>query len=192
MPELARAKDGHHVLLFMDAAHFIFSTFMVHLWCLTRKFMKSHAGRRRYNVLGALNSETKKVSVFTNDTVLDARCVCLFMKSLYSEYKGKAVSIILDNAKYQRCRLVQRYARVLGIELIYLPSYSPNLNLIERFWKYTKKEVLYAKFYKDYDSFKNKIDDCISNAHVQGKEKLASLLTTNFQSFNISQCLTRS
>jgi transposase len=45
------------------------------------------------------------------------------------------ITLVLDNAHYQKCALVQALARGLGIELLYLPAYSPNLNLIERFWK---------------------------------------------------------
>ena len=71
---------------------------------------------------------------------------------------------ILDNVTYQRCKLVRRYAKVLGIELVFLPSYSPNLNLIERFWKYVKKEVLYSTFHENYTTFKQNIDECINNA----------------------------
>lgn len=168
----------------MDASHFIFAPFLGCLWCQTRYFLKSHAGRKRYNVLGALNAITKKVSIYTNDTTLGAYNVCLFLKQIYLEYEGKSIAIILDNATYQRCKLVRRYAKVLGIKLVFLPSYSPNLNLIERFWKYVKKEVLYSTFHENYKTFKQNIDDCINNAFVKDKEKLDSLLTTNFQSFN--------
>ncbi len=167
----------------MDAAHFIFATLLGCLWCKTRCFLKSHAGRKRYNVLGALNSVNKKVSIYTNDTTLGAKSVCCFLKQLYLEYYGNKVVIILDNARYQRCKLVCRYASVLGIELVFLPSYSPNLNLIERFWKYVKKEVLYSNFHKDYDEFKDKIDKCIKIAFIKDKEKLNSLLSCKFQSF---------
>lgn len=170
-------------MLFMDAAHFIFATLLGCLWCKCRCFIKSNAGRKRYNVLGALNTITKKVSIYTNDTTLGARSVCLFLKQLYIEYYGKNIVIVLDNASYQRCRLVQKYAYVLGIELLFLPSYSPNLNLIERFWKYVKKEVLYSNFHQNYQEFKFQIDECIKNAFVKDKEKLKSLLTCKFQSF---------
>ena len=167
----------------MDAAHFIFATFLGYLWCHARCFLKSHAGRKRYNVLGALNAITKKVSIHTNDTTLGAHSVCRFLKQIYLEYKGKSIAIILDNATYQRCKLVRRYSKVLGIELIFLPSYSPNLNLIERFWKFVKKEVLYSAFHEDYTAFKQNIDECINNAFIKDKAKLESLLTNNFQSF---------
>lgn len=180
---LDQAGKEEKIVLFMDAAHFIFATFLGYLWCHARCFLKSHAGRKRYNVLGALNAKTKKVSIYTNDTTLGSYSVCLFLKQIYLEYVGESICIILDNAKYQRCKLVCRYAKVLGIELVFLPSYSPNLNLIERFWKYVKKEVLYSTFHKDYNEFKQNIDGCIKNAFTEDREKLESLLTNNFQSF---------
>jgi transposase len=55
--------------------------------------------------------------------------------------------VVLDNARYQRCAIVQATARALDIELLYLPTYSPNLNLIERLWKFTKKKSLVSKYY---------------------------------------------
>ena len=58
------------------------------------------------------------------------------------------VTLVLDNARYQRCLLVQDVAKELGIELLFLPSYSPNLNLIERLWKFVKKEVLNSRHHQ--------------------------------------------
>ena len=91
--------------------------------------------------------------------------------------------MILDNARYQRCALVQRVAQQLGIELLYLPPYAPNLNLIERFWKWVKKQCLYSKYYADGAAFEQAITDCIAHAPTQHKAELESLLTLRFQTF---------
>jgi transposase len=93
------------------------------------------------------------------------------------------VTVILDNARYQRCALVQSVAQTLGIELLYLPTYSPNLNLIERFWKFVKKPCLYSKYYPDSESFQNAIMACIAQAPILHKEALERLLTLRFQTF---------
>ena len=93
------------------------------------------------------------------------------------------LTVVLDNARYQRCALVQSLAQRLGIELLFLPTYSPNLNLIERFWKFVKKQCLYSKYYADHHSFQQAIIACIAQAPDQHKEALASLLTLKFQSF---------
>jgi len=68
---------------------------------------------------------------------------------------------VLDNARYQRCALVQSVANSLGIELLYLPPYSPNLNLIERLGKFVKKHCLYSKYYADFTAFTHAIEDSL-------------------------------
>jgi transposase len=82
------------------------------------------------------------------------------------------------------------YAKELGIQLCFLPSYSPQLNLIERFWKFVKKECLYSKYYGHFSDFKAAISNCINSANTDKKEKLNSLLSLKFQSFRKVQILT--
>jgi len=67
--------------------------------------------------------------------------------------------------------------------LLYLPTYTPNLNLIERFWRYVCKDCLYSKYYPKFDEFKKALTDRIQNAHPQHRDELESLLTWNFQLF---------
>jgi transposase len=92
------------------------------------------------------------------------------------------ITIVLDNARYERCALVQSLAQRLGIALLFLPAYSPNLNLIERFWKFGKKQCLYSKYYADHHAFQQAIIACIEQAADKHKEALASLVTLKFQS----------
>ena len=103
---------------------------------------------------------------------------------------GTPVTLVLDNASYQRCKLVQALAKSLSIELMFLPSYSPNLNLIERLWKFVKKQVLYTKYYHDFASFKTAITSCLTQTSTKHKRDLDSLLTLNFQTFSEPQLLT--
>jgi transposase len=93
------------------------------------------------------------------------------------------ITLVLDNARYQKCQIVIALAATLHIELLYLPSYSPNLNLIERLWKFVKKKCLYAKYYSDFPLFCSAISDCLAQPHIQYKSELDSLLTLKFQSF---------
>jgi transposase len=71
----------------------------------------------------------------------------------------------------------------LGIELLDLPAYSPNLNLIERLWRFVKKPCLYSKYYADRTSFQQAILTCIQQAPTTHKEELEQLLTWRFQTF---------
>lgn len=117
--------------------------------------------------------------------------------AVHLEWKGRAdalklkvpiTMVFLDNARYQRCALVQTLAKdLVDIELLFLPPYSPNLNLIERLWKFVKRECLYAKYYRDFGSFTDVIQRCLTDTHTLHKEALSSLLTPNFQTFEKAQ-----
>ena len=96
---------------------------------------------------------------------------------------GIPIKLIMDNAKYQKCNLVKVAAARLKIELIYLPSYSPNLNLIERFWKFVKKKSLYSKYYGSFSLFRSAIEKVLDNENSKYDKELNSLLILNFQSF---------
>jgi len=93
------------------------------------------------------------------------------------------LTVVLDNARYRRGAVVREAAAALHIVLLFLPSYSPNLNLIEPFWKFAKKQCLYGKYYADHQAFEQAILECIAHASTQHKAKLETLLTLNFQTF---------
>ena len=167
----------------MDAAHFVFAPFLGIVWCVERLFVKAPSGRQRLNVLAALNAMTHEVWTVKNLTYITAETVCELLSQLASAHAGIPLTIILDNARYQRCALVQTVANSFGIELLYLPTYSPNLNLIERFWKFVKKQCLYSKYYPDSEAFQQAISACIEQASSTHKKALESLLTWRFQTF---------
>ena len=92
--------------------------------------------------------------------------------------------MVLDNARYQRCRLVQDMAHAMNIELLFLPSYSPNLNLIERFWLFLKKKALWNRYYPTFADFRDAIRN-VFNTLGSFKDELASLLTPNFHTIGV-------
>lgn len=186
-PRLAEAQAGQRALFFVDASHFVLGAFLGYLWSFVRVFVKTPAGRQRFNVLGALNAITHEILTVVNDTYITAETVCQLLQILAAQKLAVPITLVLDNARYQRCQLVQDLAHRLNIELLFLPAYSPNLNLIERVWKFVKKQCLYSKYYEDFASFKAAIYDCITQAHLKHKKELASLLTLKFQTFkNVS------
>jgi transposase len=167
----------------MDAAHFVFAPFLGMVWCFARLFVKAPSGRQRLNVLAALNAITHELYTVENLTYITAETVCELLRLVAGAHSGIPMSIILDNARYQRCALVQAVAQELGLELLFLPSYSPNLNLIERLWRFVKKQCLYSKYYPDSISFQQAILTCIQQAPTTHKEELNRLLTLRFQTF---------
>jgi transposase len=187
---LKAAQAGRRVVLFVDAAHFVFGAFLGYLWCCVRFWIKAPSGRQRFNVLAALNAVSHELTTVTNETYINAESVCELLYKIARRYAGRRITLVLDNARYQRCHLVQDLAATLHIELLFLPAYSPNLNLIERFWKFVKKQCLYSQFYADFPAFTAAIQDCIKTAHKRHQQPLASLLTLNFQTFEEAQFVT--
>lgn len=186
-PRLAEAQAGKRVVFFVDAAHFVLAPFLGFLWSFTRVFIKAPAGRQRFNVLGALNALTHELITVTNDAYLNAESVCALLKKLAALNLGVPITLFLDNARYQKCAVVQAMAASLSIELCYLPAYSPNLNLIERVWKFAKKQSLNSKYYADFTSFKAAIETCLQEMPTTHRAALDSLLTLRFQLFTKAQ-----
>jgi transposase len=182
-PCLAEAKAGKRLVFFVDAAHFVLSACLSKVWCFERLFIASPSGRQRLNVLGAVNALTKEIITVVNETYINAESVCLLLAQLAARYPGELITVVLDNARYQKCALVTGYAASLHIELLYLPAYSPNLNLIERFWRYVRKECLYSHYYPKFDQFKQALTDCIQDAYPKHRNDLETLMSWNFQPF---------
>jgi transposase len=183
LPRLKEAERGQRTVLFVDAAHFVFGPFLGYLWCLVRLFIPGPSGRKRYNVLAALDAITHQVIRVSNHAYINAESVCDLLRQVAAAGLRRPLTLVLDNARYQRCAVVQALARSLKIELLYLPSYSPNLNLIERVWKFVKKECLAARCLENYEAFTAAIDDCLNSLPTKHKTKMDTLLTLNFQTF---------
>jgi len=181
---LAQARDGKRAVFFVDASHFVLASFLGWVWCFVRLYVRAASGRQRYNVLGALNAVTHELVTEINTTYITATSVCALLRTIASRGMSVPVTLVLDNARYQRCALVKGVAQELGIELLFLPSYSPNLNLIERLWKFVKKEVLNSRHHQDFKRFQEAIDGCLAQMPTTHREKLATLLTHNFQTWN--------
>lgn len=135
--------------------------------------------------MGAINAVSKEITLVTNTTYITSLQVCeMLVKIALKRTAEVPITIVLDNARYQRCKVVTDKAAELGIELLFLPPYWPNLNLIERLWKFVKKQVLYSKYYEKFEDFKAAITKCLEQSETKHKEALDSLLKLNFQTFS--------
>lgn len=161
----------------MDAAHFVLGAYLGFLWCFERLFIKSGSGRQRFNVLGALNAVTHELITVTNESYINAESVCELLHKLAALGLSIPITLVLDNARYQKCAVVMELAQSLNIELLYLTAYSPNLNLIERLWKFVKKQCLYSIYYPDFSEFKEAITACLDQCHTTYKQELDSFRT---------------
>jgi len=184
LPLMSKAAEDTLVLLFLDASHFVMGCdFLGYIYGKVRRFVKTFSGRKRYNVLGALNFVTKKVTTIANDAYITATEVCEMLRKVAAEYKGKAIHIVLDNARYQKCEVVMKLADKLHITLHFMPAYSPNLNLIERLWKHVKSR-LRSKYYNQFDAFKESIDSIINDTDKRSKALVDGLIGEAVQIFD--------
>jgi len=180
--DAAQAGQGH--VFFGDAAHFVFGTFLCHLWSFVRLFVRAASGRQRFNVLGAWNAVTRELIAVTNTTVVNTETMCELLRKLADLGLTGPITLVLDNARYQRNAVVQALAAQLGITLLFLPSYSPNLNLIERLWKFTKRRALYGRYHPTFRDFQAAIQEVLDGLSTKYSQQLASLMTLNFQQFD--------
>ena len=183
-PKLDAAQAGQGHVFFVDAAHFVFGTFLCCLWSFTRIFVRAASGRQRFNVLGAWNAVTRELIAVTNTTVVNTETMCELLRKLADLGLTGPITLVLDNARYQRNAVVQALAAQLGITLLFLPSYSPNLNLIERLWKFTKRRALYGRYHPTFRDFQAAIQEVLDGLSTKYSQQLASLMTLNFQQFD--------
>jgi len=181
---LSEARQGQRTVFFVDAAHFVMGAFLGWVWCATRLFVRAASGRQRYNVLGAINAVTHELIRVTNDGYINAQTVCELLQKILDLQLPTPITLVMDNAKYQHCKLVQDTAKSLGIELLFLPSYSPNLNLIERLWKFVKKKALNSRCQATFTEFQETINDCLDRTATDYRDELDTLLSHNFQTFD--------
>lgn len=185
LPLIQKAQNGECQLLFMDAAHFVLLPFVGILWSFTRLFIKAAAGRNRINVLGALNVVTLQMQTVINTTYVNAQTIAEMLHKLAYAYQGQQIYVVLDNARYQHCNFIKELAEKLNINLVFLPPYSPNLNLIERVWRYIKKDVLSTKYFECATLFHQAIKKAVTDINQCQKTKndMKSLLKPSCQSF---------
>jgi len=182
-PRLDAAVAGEGHVFFVDAAHFVFGTFLCCLWSFTRIFVRAASGRQRFNVLGAWNAVTRELIAVTNTATVNTETMCELLRKIAALGLTGPITLVLDNARYQRNVVVQTLAKQLGITLLYLPSYSPNLNLIERLWKFIKRRALYGRYHPTFAQFQAAIEEVLDGLSTTHAEKLKSLMTLKFQRF---------
>jgi transposase len=183
-PRLQQARAGIGHVLFVDAAHFVKGAFLCCVWCLVRLLIRGSSGRQRYSVLGAWNAVTRSLISITTTGTVSADTMIMLLKEIATRGLRGPITLVLDNARYQHCAAVMDQAKLLKINLLFLPSYSPNLNLIERLWKFIKKQVLYGRHYNTFPEFCAAIDGCLAKITTDHRKSMKSLMTHNFQIFD--------
>lgn len=181
-PLINRALSGSIELFFVDATHAVMGFHSAYVWSQSPQAIRTSSGRYRVNLLGALHATDQGLYSIANDSYINAETVVELMEWLRENLPTEEIYLVMDNARYQRCNWVKYWAEEMNIELVFLPPYSPNLNLIERLWRFFKSKVLAGKYYQNKEDFEKAIFDFIDQVD-QGsyQDNLKTLLTLEFQ-----------
>lgn len=167
---------------FADSVHPHHNPIMGYGWIKTGVEMEifTNPGRAHLNIAGALCLDNLEI-ITRNFETIDSGAICHLLHAIKDKNpEDKKLFLILDNARYHHAKKVKELALQLNITLVFLPGYSPNLNPIERLWKYFKKLVVYNTYYPEFDDFKKATANFFRG--IRGRKKdLSTLLTDNFQ-----------
>jgi transposase len=179
--QLKARKGANDPIYFADATHPQHNSIPSYGWIKKgqEKELKANCGRRRLNINGAINIETLEPVTDFYDTINADSAIDLFSKIEAKHPEARAIYIIVDNARYYRSRLLKEYADGTKIKLLFLPPYSPNLNLIERYWKFFKKKVMNNRYYEKFEEFKRACESFFQKRKGYLPE-LQMLLAENF------------
>jgi len=176
-------KPADIEVLFVDAVHPTHNTMAAYGWIRkgTVRKIESNSGRDRLNLHGAINAETMDVTVIDSDTVNSDSTIDLIQVLDQKYANASEIVLILDNARYHYSKEVKKALEAhRRVRLVFLPPYSPNLNLIERLWRFFKKNVLYNKFHNTKEAFRRACIDFFQQLKDR-KSELHSLMGGGFE-----------
>ncbi len=172
------------LFFFVDAVHPQHNTRSTYAWIKKgeQKAIATNSGRRRINLNGAMNAHRPdEVVIHEAETIDAAATIALYEKLLVQYPDKKQIYVFGDNARYYRNeQLTEWLDQNPRIIQFFIPTYSPNLNLIERLWKFLRKKVINTKFYPTFQEFQRAIQHFFANIQ-QYKSELQNLITFNFQ-----------
>jgi len=179
---LKENKAPEDPIYFMDATHPRHNPVLGYGWIKrgVEREIPSNTGRDRININGAIDLERLEPVVRFDDSINAASTIALFEQIEEANPESTKIYVICDNARYYRSKAVRHFLEDSKVELVFLPPYSPNLNLIERFWKFFKKQILYDSYYETFSEFRRACARFFQNSNAYAAQ-LRSLLTENFQ-----------
>jgi transposase len=157
--KLKAGLSAEETICFMDGVHPTHNVQPAYGWIKkgVRKEIPANTGRARLNLSGVIDVVSHNI-VIQEDQTLNAESTIRFFKKIEEAYPSKRkIHVFCDNAPYYRNKAVKHYLETSKVCLHFLPPYSPNLNPIERLWKWMKERVIYNTYYEHFEDFKEAI-----------------------------------
>ena len=181
---MKRASEPGTVFLFGDGMHLIHQNIPGLCWGDPKDppILKTNTGRQRLNILGAYNPVLHSFVHLTGEENCDAERVIKYFDVILKSYqRAPAIVLILDNATYFKAQVVTTWLKYHPkLKLEFLPPYAPNLNLIERFWRFVKEHLVRNTYYKKYKTFRAKVFQLLNHVNEHTVE-LKTLMVENFE-----------
>ncbi|KPA13578.1 dDE family endonuclease [Candidatus Magnetomorum sp. HK-1] len=177
-------NEPNSVTLFGDGMHLLHQNLPFYCWGvpLFPPILETNTSRKRLNILGAYNPKDCSFLHITSEDNCNAERVIEFLELILKTYSSiPKINLIVDNARYFHASIVREWLENnKQIKMVYLPAYAPNLNLIERFWKYSKNQLVRGKYYETYKEFRVKAFQFLNNIKDH-EESLKKLMVEKFQ-----------
>ena len=183
LPEiLEEVEAGNAVIYYADGCHPTHNTETSRGWIRKGQDFEidCNSGRKRVNINAAVNGLKPEHLVYDITDSVNAQSTQRLCRQLLRKHPRKTIYFICDNARYNRNKMLTEWAKEQRIEFVYLPTYSPNLNLIERLWHFMRVKILNSIYYEKHDEFKSAILSFLGDIK-QYKSELRSLLTMNYR-----------
>lgn len=182
---IKKSERKNGVTVFLDPAHQVYNTVNGYCWqeegAAGTKTISSNSGRKRISIIGAINAVTHQPTTLITEDNCDKEMIKRLLGEIRKDYpEAGRIYAFLDNARYSWNKEVRVEAKKLNIKLIFLPPHSPNLNLIERLWKFLKKKIRKNIYCHTFNKFKKAISGFFKNIK-QYETELEKLLTLKFE-----------
>ena len=173
----------NEALYFMDGAHPQHNTRPEYGWILKGEEMEipANSGRKRVNINAIINADDPTDITANFPERINAQTTIELLHLLMIRYPHiEHHYVVCDNARYYYNKQLRAWLADKPITLIHLPPYAPNLNLIERLWKFLKKEAISSFYYDTYDKFRAAIIQFLTHPQAY-QQQLRSLMNWKFQ-----------
>jgi transposase len=181
---MKRTYEPGTVFLFGDGMHLVHQNVPGLCWGDPKDppVLKTNTGRQRLNILGAYNPDSHEFVHLTGEENCNAeRAIKYFDTILKAYHRAPAIVLILDNAKYFKAEITSTWLEDHPrLKIHFLPSYAPNLNLIERFWRFVKEHLVKNTYYEKYKTFRAKVFQFLNHID-EYTDELKTLMVEKFE-----------
>ncbi|MDR0540659.1 MAG: IS630 family transposase [Dysgonamonadaceae bacterium] len=160
LSEVIMDLDEETVVYYADGVHPTHNSRSTYAWIEKGEDFEQPtvSGQDRVNINGLVNAKDVTDVIYVDcESVNSQSTKELYQKALEKHPEAKKIYILSDNARYYRNKELKEWIQKTAITQIFLPPYSPNLNLIERLWRFLRKKVINTHIYRTKELFRKAI-----------------------------------